>query len=293
MTVRIDQIGKTRFHLGEGPLWDTAEGALYGVDVQGRRIWRHRPGRAEFETWATPDVVSSLAIREGGGAVVTLAKGFYAFDFENGHCEPIGEPLEGGIDTRFNDGKVDRQGRFVAGTMHNRIGEPLGAIYCLGTDGDLTKLDAGFICSNGPCWSPDGRTFYFSDSIRGQIYAYDYTPATGVIASRRVLVDFRALGIDCAPDGCTVDSEGYLWSALCLAGRIARIAPDGTVDRMIEMPVKNVTSVMFGGEKLDTLYVTSLSIPLRGRPPKEPEAGALFAVQGAGGQGLSEPRYAG
>jgi L-arabinonolactonase len=293
MSIRIEQLGTARFQLGEGPLWDIAEGALYGVDVPGRTIWRYRPGRSGFETWSTPDVVSSLALRDGGGAVITLAKGFHSFDFDTGLCEPIGEAIETDLDTRFNDGKVDRKGRFVAGTMHNRIRDPLGSIYRLGTDGALTKLDTGFICSNGPCWSPDGRTFYFTDTIPGRIYAYEHDPDSGAIDSRRVLVDFRALGIDGAPDGCTVDAEGYLWSALCLAGRIARIAPDGTLERMIDMPVEYVTSVMFGGPRLDTIYVTSLSIALRGRPPKEPNAGALFAVSGLGAVGIPEPRYTG
>jgi L-arabinonolactonase len=293
MSVRIEQIGTARFQLGEGPLWDAGEGALYGVDVPGRTLWRHRPGGGEFEMWPTPDVVSSLAIRERGGAVVTLAKGFHSFDFDTGACEPIGEAIEADLDTRFNDGKVDRQGRYVAGTMHNRIADPLGSLYRLGTDGALTKLDDGFICSNGPCWSPDGRTFYFTDSMRGEIYAYEYDPATGGVGTRRVLVNFRKLGIDCAPDGCTVDTEGYLWSALCLAGKIARIAPDATVERTIEMPVEYVTSVMFGGERLDVLYVTSLSLALRGQAPKEANAGAVFAVYDLGVAGIPEPRFRG
>jgi sugar lactone lactonase YvrE len=293
MSVRIEAIGDRRYKLGEGPLWDGEEGALYGVDVVGMKVWRYGPNEGAYREWPMPDVVSSIALREEGGAIVTLSDGFFMFDFESGECERIGEPIEPELNTRFNDGKVDRQGRFIAGTMDNRIGEPLGSIYRLDGSRTVATLDRGMVCSNGPCWSEDGRTFYFTDSMRARIYAYDYDTATGEASNRRVHMDFADHGIDCAPDGCTVDAEGHLWSALCLAGKIARIAPDGTLERAVDMPVKSVTSVMFGGDSLDILYVTSLSIPLRKKPPEEATAGALFAVKGLGVRGTREPRFKG
>lgn len=293
MTVRIEQVGERLYELGEGPLWDADSGSLFGVDVVGKKVWRYGPGEGEYREWAMPDVVSSLALREDGGAVVTLSDGFFRLDFESGECERMGEAIESAINTRFNDGKVDRQGRFVAGTMDNRIAEPLGSLYRLDVDGTVAKLESAVVCSNGPCWSPDGGTFYFSDSGRAKIYAYDYEKMSGEVSNRRVLVDFEELGMDCAPDGCTVDAEGYLWSALCLAGKVARIAPDGKIERTVEMPVEYVTSVMFGGEELDVLYVTSLRIPLRRKPPEEANAGALFRVRGLGVRGMPEPRFKG
>lgn len=293
MSIQIEQVGDRLCELGEGPLWDAQTGALYGVDVVRRKVWRYGPEGRAYHEWTLPDVVSSIALREGGGAVVTLSDGFFRFDFESGACERIGEPIESAINTRFNDGKVDRQGRFVAGTMDNRIEAPLGSLYRLDVDGSVTKLDHEIVCSNGPCWSLDGQTLYFTDSMKGAIYAYDYEPMSGEVSNRRVLIDFAEQGIDCAPDGCTVDAEGYLWSALCLAGQVARISPDGRLDRVVEMPVKYVTSVMFGGAGLDMLYVTSLRIPLRRRPPEESNAGALFAVRGLGVTGVEEPRFKG
>ncbi len=290
MSVRIEQCGKRYYELGEGPLWDPETGALIGIDVVGKRVWRQGSGEGEYREWAMPDVVSSIALRKSGGAVVTMSDGFFEFDFESGEYDRIGEPIEAHLNTRFNDGKVDRQGRFIAGTMDNRIADPLGSVYRLNPDRVVTKLDGEMVCSNGPCWSPDGQTFYFTDSLRARIYAYDYDTGTGNVSNRRVLIDFAAQGIDCAPDGCTVDAEGYLWNALCLAGKIARIAPDGTLERTIDMPVEYVTSVMFGGEKLDMLYVTSLRIPLGRVPPKEVNAGALFVVHGLGVRGIPEPR---
>lgn len=291
--IRIEQIGNGRYLLGEGPLWDTRENVLYWVDVIGCSIWRHVPGTDEFTQWKTPDLVSSIALRENGGALVTLVNGFYAFDFETGKCTPIGKEIEDGEPTRFNDGKVDRRGRYIAGTMDNDIKEPLGSLYSLGADQTATKLDSQIICSNGPCWSLDNKTLYFTDTMRRAIFAYDYDIDNGTVGPRRVFADLRALGLESAPDGCTVDEEGYLWSAQCLAGKIARIAPNGTLDRLINMPVKYVTSVMFGGKNLDTLYVTSLNIPLNGNPPQESKAGGLFAVHGLGVRGVPEPRYAG
>ncbi len=291
--IEITQIGTARYLLGEGPLWDPEGNALYWVDVLGRTIWKYVPGTTRFAEWLLPDVVSSLALREGGGAVMTMSDGFFAFDFDTGETQRIGDPIEQDLPTRFNDGKADRRGRYVAGTMHNPIAEPLGSLYSLDIDRRVTKLDSDIVCSNGPCWGLDNKTLYFTDSMRSTIFAYDYDIDDGTVGPRRVFADLRALGIASAPDGCTVDSEGFLWSAQCLAGTIARIAPDGTLDRTIAMPVKYVTSVMFGGENLDTLYVTSLNFPLVGRPPVEPNAGGLFEVKGLGFTGVPEPRYKG
>ncbi len=291
--VEIEQIGNARYLLGEGPVWDTRENTLYWVDVLGRSIWRNKPGSDDFTQWKLPDVVSSFALREDGGAIVTLSNGYYAFDFDSGDCTLIGETIEADQPTRFNDGKVDRSGRYIAGTMHNAISEPIGSLYSLSGDRAVSKLDADIICSNGPCWSLDNKTLYFTDTMRSTIFAYDYDSDSGTVGPRRVFADLRGLGIESAPDGCTVDAEGYLWSAQCLAGKIARIAPDGSLDRLIDMPVQYVTSVMFGGEKLDTIYVTSLNFPLLGKAPQEPNAGGLFAIHGLGYKGVPEPRYIG
>jgi len=290
----IRQVGNARYLLGEGPLWDSCTNSLYWVDVVGQTVWCHAPDTNDYRSWKLPDMVSSLALKEGGDAVVTLSDGFYDFSFDTGTCTLIGDPIESDLPTRFNDGKVDRTGRhFVAGTMDNDIAKPLGSMYSLSPDRTVTKLDTNIICSNGPCWSLDNKTLYVADTMRYAIFAYDYHADDGTIGPRRVFADLRGMGLQGAPDGCTVDSEGFLWSAQCLAGMIARIAPDGSLDRELNMPVKFVTSVMFGGKKLDTLYVTSLNMPLVGKDPEEPNAGGLFAIHGLGYTGVPEPRYTG
>ncbi len=288
--IEIEQVGNGRYLLGEGPVWDTHDRVLYWVDVLGATIWRYDPNNGTFKSWTLPDVVSSLALREGGGAVVTLSNGFYTLDFDTAECVRIGDAIEDDLATRFNDGKVDRRGRCIAGTMDNEVQESIGSLYSLNERGVVSKLDSGYICSNGPCWSLDNRTLYHTDSIKSTIFAYDYDLEKDSVGPRRVFADLRALGFESAPDGCTVDSEGYLWSAQCMAGCIARIAPDGSLDRVVELPVKFVTSVAFGGKDLDTLYVTSLNFPLLGVKPTEANAGGLFEVHGLGVTGVPEPR---
>ena len=236
-------------------------------------------------------MIGSMALREGGGAVVALQTGVHTFDFETGKATLVADPEAADPSTRFNDGKVDRQGRFLTGTMQTRIGrEARGSVYRLDTDLSLHRLKDDVIVANGPCFSPDGATFYFADTGRRVIFAYDYDTATGAISAERVAVDTSPH--DSGPDGGTVDREGYLWSALVHAGRIARFAPDGTLDRLIDMPCTRPASVMFGGPDLDILFVPSIrdSGNVRGDRPVD---GALFAIYGLGVTGIPEPRFAG
>ena len=289
--MRIERVGETIDLLGEGPLWDVAEQALYWVDSRGPTIRRLDWATGERRDWEVPAMIGSLALRERGGAVVALRTGVHTFDFETGKTTLVSDPEAGDPGTRFNDGKVDRQGRFLTGTMQTRVGrEARGSIYRLDTDLSLHHLKGGVIVANGPCFSPDGETFYFSDTGRRAILAYDYDIATGTIGAERVAVDTSPW--DSGPDGGTVDREGCLWSALVHVGKVARFGPDGTLDRMIDMPCSRPASVMFGGPDLDILFVPSIrdSGNVRGDRPID---GALFAVHDPGVAGLPEPRFAG
>ena len=288
---RIERVGETIDLLGEGPLWDVAEQALYWVDSRGCRIRRLDWATGERRDWDVPEMIGSMALRAGGGAIISLRTGVHTFDFETGEAALVSDPEADDPTTRFNDGKVDRQGRFLTGTMQTRTGrEARGSIYRLDPDLSLHRLKGGVIVANGPCFSPDGETFYFADTGRRAIFAYDYDPATGAIGAERVAVDTSPY--ESGPDGGTVDSEGYLWSALVHVGRVARFAPDGTLDRMIDMPCTRPASVMFGGPDLDIAFVPSIrdSGNVRGDRPID---GALFAVHDLGVTGLPEPRFAG
>lgn len=256
--MRIEILADVKTTLGEGPLWDVDEQRLYWIDSFDGRVFRCTADGRELRAWDVPQKIGSMALRKQGGAVVSLARGFHFLDFRSGEVELIVDPEPDKPANRLNDGKVDRQGRFYAGSMDTQEAGPNGALYRLDPDLSLHRLDTGIVVSNGPCWSPDGRTFYFADTWSGEIWAYDCDPASGAISNRRTFtrVDMSGGG---AADGSTVDAEGYLWNAQVYDGKLVRYAPDGSVDRVIEMPVKKVTSVMFGGPELDVLYVTSMA----------------------------------
>ena len=235
-----------------------------------------------------------MALRKQGGAVVSLRSGFHFLDFGSGEVERINETQPGELRPRLNDGKVDRQGRFLAGSMDYDESNPLASLWRLDADHSAHRLEDGIICSNGPCWSIDGRTFYFADSFTKSIAAYDYDTATGAISNKRTFCDFTDAGLRGFPDGATVDSDDHVWSVEVYAGRLVRFAPDGSLDRVVQLPVDYATSVIFGGPDLDIAYVTSMARTVPGRgAPLEQEAGGVFAVHGLGVTGVPEPRYAG
>lgn len=290
--MQIDVVIDVKTTLGEGPLWDVDQQRLYFIDSFDGRVFRCTADGREVRAWDVPEKIGSIALRKDGeGAICSLANGFHALDFRSGECTPIHDPEPGKPANRLNDGKVDRRGRFIAGSMDTMEEGPNGALYRLDPDFTVHKLDENIIVSNGPCWSPDDRIFYFADSWSGEIWAYDYYIGTGAVSNRRTFatIDTSRGG---AADGSTVDAEGCLWNAQVYDSRLIRYAPDGTVDRVIEMPVKKVTSVNFGGPDLDTLFVTTMARPPLPRFPGDGVLrGSVFAITGLGIRGVPEPRF--
>lgn len=284
-SLRIRRIGDTRDQLGESPVWDDRTQRLYWIDSLAGTIHRLDSATGELRDFHAPAPVGSMVLRRDGGAMLALHHGFSRYDFERGEVTSSVAEIDCKHSTvRLNDGKADPQGRFVAGTMHHGRAhdEPaLGGLYRLDA-GTLELLDTDIGVTNGPCFSPDGLTFYLADSARRSIWAYDYRH-DGAPDNKRLFADTRAL--NSAPDGATVDAEGYLWSVLVQAGGVARFAPDGRLDRTVELPVKHPTSVAFGGPDLDILYVTSISKSTN-LTASEPDAGGLFGVEGLGVRGL-------
>ena len=295
--MEIKQLVDGKNLLGEGPLWDVAEGRIYWIDSYGKKIFRAAPDGSELETWEVPDLIGSMTLRQSGGAVISLKSGFHFFDFATGACDFITDPEPDLPTTRLNDGKVDRRGRFLAGSMDMTEKSAAGSLYRLDPDLTCHKLDDGIMVSNGPCWSPDGGTFYFTDTWSGDIWAYDYALESGELANKRVFATCESADPDDSagvPDGSTVDEVGFVWNALVYAGEIIRYAPDGSVDRRIHLPVKIATSVMFGGADLDILYVTSIAKSPQPQFPNDgPLGGSLFAIHGLGVRGIEELRFAG
>ncbi|MGH8703090.1 MAG: SMP-30/gluconolactonase/LRE family protein [Burkholderiales bacterium] len=231
-------------------------------------LWRFDPKSGKTENWALDRDVGALALRRKGGAVLALDDGFYFFDFGSGRLDTIALVDADQPRTRLNDGRCDRRGRFFAGGMDDKEELKICGLWRLDPELRVAKVDQGIICSNGPCWSPDDRTFYFADTFQGEMWAYDYDIEAGTLANKRLFASFeKDSGV---ADGSTVDAEGCVWNAQLISGDLVRYAPDGSVERRIGMPVRNITSVMFGGEKLDEIYgQENQSRPFSRAPPLE------------------------
>lgn len=277
---------------GESPVWSVAERCLYFVDHQGRKIHRFHPDVARLDTYNLPGVVTSLAPRSQGGLIVTIDRLFALFDPSSGSLVTLAEVDAGLPDNRFNDGKCDRSGRFWAGTMGNKAwNSPCGTLFRLAA-GLPEPMIENVRCSNGLAWSPDNATFYYAESFAHTIHAYDFNSRSGAISNRRVFATIDPAS-GAFPDGLTVDTEGGVWNAQPVFGRIVRYSPDGTIERIIEMPVSRCTSCIFGGDDLATLYVTSARETLTPvEIAQEPFAGGLFAFR-PGFRGLPETPFAG
>lgn len=287
--MEITRLDLPKCMVGEGPVWDVASQVLYYIDILTKKVFRWDPANGDLQTWDVPDVIGSMALRTGGGAVLALGTGVHTLDFANGAVEPLAlldppQPL-----VQLADGKVDRRGRFVFGTSHRAMKEPLGGLYSLEA-GKLTQIDDDIHLGNGPCWSPDDKVLYHADSLRHLIYAYDYDIETGAASNRRAFFDVSKWGP--IPDGATVDSDGNLWSAICEGGVILCISPRGELLREIAFPTHIPASVMFFGPKLDRLFVPTIDPTFLGREAA-PDDGACFVIDGLGVTGLPEPRYRG
>ncbi len=274
--------------LGESTYWDVDDAVLWWIDIYGKTIHCYDPETGTDETVSLPEYPGCLAVREAGGLVLTMETGFYFLDPATGLSVPIVDPETALADTRFNDGKTDRQGRFWSGSMFEAQGKAparIASLYRLDTDLTATRVVEGIGCSNGLAWSPDSRTMYYTDSHGPVVWAFDFDPVTGAAENRRDFVDLSFMsGI---VDGATVDSEGCYWLTVPFKGKVMRYDPDGVLMQTIEMPVDLPTCCEFGGANLDTLYVTSATL----RRPADQLAGqshpgGLFAIHGTGARGL-------
>jgi len=280
--------------IGEGLVWDSKASVLWWIDIWSKHIHRYTPATGESKIWETPEYPGCLGLRAKGGLVLTMANGFHFFDPETGKFEAIADPESHLPETRFNDGKVDRQGRFWSGTMFEVPGRPaefIGSLYRMDADLSIHRMIEGVGCANGLAWSPDSKTMYFADSESRRVDAYDFDPATGDIENRRTFIDMN--GTDGVPDGATVDAQGCYWVAAPFAGNVCRYDPDGKLMQTIAMPTDIPTCCEFGGKDLDILYVTTAVLK---RPAQDlagqKHPGGLFAID-VGVKGLTLPAFAG
>lgn len=275
------RVGNT---LGECVLWDDAEAALWWTDIDGRMLFRFDWSTGAIRRTATPERLASFGFIAGQTEFVAAFDcGFALFNPDTGQCSPPITPpgLKRGM--RMNDGRVDRQGRFWSGAMvMNPAEPPLAQLYAI-QGGVLRSHLEGLAISNGICWSPDSRYFYFADSRRGLIWRYAFDAVEGRLGQREVFA--RVDGAE--PDGACMDSDGCLWSAHWGGSRVVRYTPDGRVDQVLEVPVRQPSCVAFGGPNLDVLLVTSARLGLM-----DPETGAGdVLVYNVKAQGLPESRF--
>lgn len=288
--VEVTAVVDSTDRLGESPLWHPVEQAVYWLDIKAPAIRRFDPATGAVADWRLPQEIGSIGLRHGGGFVAGLRDGFAALtpgDDGAVAIDWIADPESDRPDSRLNDGKCDRQGRFWAGSFHDPAGmpapgprtrEPVGALYRLDPDRSCHRMMDGILVSNSLCWSPDGTVMYFADSPRRTIRAWDYDTATGAIANARIFAQLPESGG--TPDGSTVDAAGFLWNAQFGGGKIVRYARDGRIDTEIALPVTRPTCCAFGGADLRTLFVTSGRVMASAAElAAEPLAGALFAIR--------------
>jgi L-arabinonolactonase len=290
MAITVEKIGTIKNALGEGPVWDVGEKALYWIDGNAPAIYRLDPKTNEVKEWKTPKPIGSFAIRANGGAICAMTDGFYFFDFATGNATAVKDGIVAKPGTTFNDGKTDARGRFIAGTLDSKFKTSAGSIFSLDASLKCSLLEPAIGCTNGPCFSPDNKTFYCADSVSRTIAAYDYDLATGKVSNKREFAAIKGLGG--VPDGATIDAEGNMWSCIAGGGKIVCFSPDGKIARTVEVPVPIITSVSFGGDNLDVMYATSIGSKTLGMEPG-PDGGSLYAIKGLGVKGKPEPRFAG
>lgn len=274
--------------LGESPVWCDQAAALYCVDIRAPALYRLAPGGPSAR-WALPELCGGVALGPHPCVVLALTSGLYLFDTQTAELSRLAalDPPERG--NRLNDIKVDRRGRIWCGTMRDFGAATTGALYRVGPRLSPEAVLVNITIPNALCWSPDDATFYFADSAEGRLRAYPFDLESGTLGSPRVLIDADAVAGK--PDGATVDADGCIWNARFGAGQVVRVAPDGRIDRVIHLPVAQVTSCGFGGPDRRTLFVTTARQRLTAPEfAAQPLAGQVFAVQTVVA-GLPEPRF--
>ncbi len=279
---------------GEAATWAASDDAVYWVDINRFLIHRHHPGSAATRSWHFDEPVVALSLtRRDDTLLVATGSGLLLWRPEDDSRTPFGWELPGWPDVRLNDGRPDPRGDFWVGSMKNNVlhnGEQgdvaagHGILYRITPDGRSSVWREGIGVSNTLCWSPDGTRFYFGDTLENEIRVFDVDPNSGDISNDRPFFAGFDRGL---PDGSTMDAEGHLWNCRWDGGCVVRVDPEGRVERVIDLPVSNVTTCTFGGPGLATLYVTTASV---NRGAGERLAGGLFALE-PGVAGLPENRF--
>ena len=292
--MQADLIVDARCELGEGPVWDMGRSRLWWTDIDGRAIWRFDPASGQTERFSPPDRVGFLALVYDGRLLLGCAKAIYM-------AEVAGDALKATklIDveadlarTRLNDGRTDRSGNAVFGTMDDQKPRtPAGSFYQYSAAHGLRRLDLPrCTVANSICFSPDGRTMYFTDTPTGVIRRGDYDADAAAITNVREFVTIAPAGGH--PDGSIVDADGCLWNAAWGGSVVRRFTPDGRLDRSVSIPTNNPTCPAFGGASLATMFVTSSRQQhTADELAAAPQAGGVFAASLPGITGIPDAAF--
>lgn len=282
--IDCDLVVDAKAVIGESPLWCSDEAALYWIDVKAPALYRTKVAGAETVSWRLPSDIGGYALKpDGGGAFLALRDGVFTLDFATGGLSKLCDAPFDPCTHRFNESDCDPSGRLWLGTMFdpkpNAPSPPSkGNLYSFTSEGGLVEQDDRSLLHNGFAWNREGTEFVFAHSREGRIYACQFNAELGELGPRRILAEIpKELGV---PDGGAFDAQGYYWSAIHRGGRLHRYAPDGRLDRVIELPVRNPTMMAFGGADLCDLYVTSATQGETGAPQ---EGGILRLRPGVAG----------
>lgn len=284
----------SRFALGECAIWDERTLRLWWTDIHARRLWRYEPATGVERSWTLPQRLGCFALtQEDGVLLLGLEKELVRFDSHGGEMVRLClvEPERAG--TRINDGRCDRAGNFVFGTLNEAGPGAIGSWYRYSREGVLLRLDLPACrIPNSLCFSLDGGTLYFADSADKRILCCDYDATTGATRHVRLFHDLAARSPASTPDpdGSVIDAAGGLWNAEWGSGRITRYHPDGRLDRCFEVPATQPTCPTFGGHDLDTLFLTSARAGLDAGEVGADD-GAVFAWRDSPWRGVAEARF--
>lgn len=284
---------QVRNNTGESPVWHAAEQALYWVDIPEKRLHRYCLQDGRSHSWSAPQMLGCISRSSQPHQLLAGAEsGFFRLDAASDDTlgfEPLAEADHAMPGMRFNDGRCDRQGRFMAGSMliDMLAGRNVGHIYQLQSDGVMRKLLGGLVTPNGMAFSPDGRRMYLTDSHKTvrQSWVFDYDTQDGMPSRQRPFIDMA--GFCGRPDGAAMDTDGCYWICGIDAGLVHRYTPQGVLDLTVRVPVKKPSMCAFGGADLRTLYMTSISPTVA--EDQRPMDGGLFAIHLSGIQGMPEP----
>jgi sugar lactone lactonase YvrE len=277
-SAEVDLVLAAHAEVGEGPVWDPDRNLLVWVDITRNAVHQYSPGSGHDDVIPVGRHVGAAAPRTRGGLVLALQDGFGLLETDTGRVEIIAGTEADKPGNRMNDGKCDSAGRFWAGTMSYNLAAGAGSLYRLDADHQVSTVLSNLTLSNGLGWSPDDRTMYFIDSVTQGIDVFAYDATTGSIRSRRRLIEIsKEQGM---PDGMAVDADGCIWVALWGGWAVQRYTPDGHLDRVVRLPVGQVTSCAFGGWDLGDLYITTAAHQLEGDAlAEQPRAGGLFCCR--------------